>query len=314
MQIDTGIYSNCERCGKQIPSHNATIHLLICARNNVKCNVCDKYIDKIDLPDHDKIHVIKDCECGKSMTQLEYETHRKTCFKVNCKYCKEQFINTIAPAHEEICDMRIIKCLYCDIELTKNFLPEHINSCGARTEKCPLCMKFVMIKDTTKHICFQCNKCGKVFNNEPLFKFHSNSCMQNTSQKKMCLVCDKFTTKDHKCYKCACGDIFDDELLYEYHSKNLCESHKCLCENKLNIIHETKNQSVETDTKRPRNESIELINSTASMSIDSSDDKMSENEEFPDLECDICGKKYKFDGDGLILFQSHIAICENENK
>ncbi|KAI6659225.1 hypothetical protein LOD99_14898 [Oopsacas minuta] len=124
-------YRNCDYCRNDIPTGNIGIHEATCIRHHVKCLECGEFVSKSGREEHEHLyHTVQRCEkCGMSYKPINKDSH------------------------DSICQFSKVTCSFCDSHVIRKDFREHREACGARTERCENCAKYVMLKDTTTHIC-----------------------------------------------------------------------------------------------------------------------------------------------------------------
>ncbi|RUP45744.1 ubiquitin fusion degradation protein UFD1-domain-containing protein [Jimgerdemannia flammicorona] len=154
-------YSRCANCGSWVPERTIALHEGFCARNNIKCEKCEKVMKKGseeaerhwhcdicdksgDISEKDKhidhFHMPRDCSCGTLTESYPVlALHRRT-----------------------TCPDRLIMCRYCHNLLPQGDPPTnahdilaglhaHESYCGSRTIVCHKCGQPIPIKDVAMH-------------------------------------------------------------------------------------------------------------------------------------------------------------------
>ena len=215
----------CNECPKTFddPRHKR-IHEIAHFKEQIKCNVCEKYVKH--LGDHIKrVHTVKPiknigCRSCKAMfdstgkRNKHEKMHREEERDKQCPYCSYRTIQssnlkTHIKTHNDTRE-KPFECIECDYKsANKTDLSRHIDSRHREVEMltCQLCFKDVKPYNYKKHMLghsetkMKCDTCNKEFTNSNSLQKHKKShfgMAKGTPQRKVkptkvinCPICEK---------------------------------------------------------------------------------------------------------------------------
>lgn len=148
--LDEGV---CQTCGVVLPKSRMMMHEAYCARNNFKCPVCKKVMQKAVKDEHNHCPFYPSCTFEAS-NQAGVQKHRKLAhdpFLCELGCGEEILLENYHDHRKTFCVNRRETCIYCKLQLPHRLLHDHQEKCGSRTVLCPSCNKYIMKKRFTAH-------------------------------------------------------------------------------------------------------------------------------------------------------------------
>eukprot|EP00038_Savillea_parva_P014851 m.12259 g.12259 ORF g.12259 m.12259 type:complete len:759 (-) comp2925_c0_seq1:98-2374(-) len=153
----------CPNCGKTVPAARAALHEAYCSRNNVKCNVCNRTLRKMDQATHWHCDTCTDppflanTEAGRAKHMALFHTD----IPCGCGAVSLPLLQLQAHAREE-CPARRITCRFCFNDMAAGApaddpadryrgYTEHESRCGSKTSQCHKCSVHVRRRDLEAH-------------------------------------------------------------------------------------------------------------------------------------------------------------------
>ena len=157
----------CEHCSREMKSCELAIHLEMCPKMEVSCNLkCGKRLCRENMAQHLKQEcglVVETCKlgCGVKMTRNELKIHvTETCVQrlIPCEHCKKDFKFCDMTHHLDKCPKMKVSCeLKCGVVMYREDVTQHVEQdCVEKEIECPFakykCVGLVKRKNLRNHL------------------------------------------------------------------------------------------------------------------------------------------------------------------
>lgn len=143
----------CQTCGTVVNKARLVMHEAYCARNNYKCTICNKIMQKAKKDEHNHCPFHPLCSYIAT-SESGVQKHRKLThdpFPCELRCGEDVLLENYHDHRKTFCVNRRETCMYCKLQLPHRLLDEHQEKCGSRTVRCASCNKYIMKKRFAQH-------------------------------------------------------------------------------------------------------------------------------------------------------------------